>query len=85
MIYYASKRHLGAVNSKQFAYIGCMFRLYTERHLPGTANSVCQFKTPDCQHRLSLIKPQYHKDTCHRFNGIISQTMSVSIQHLDTA
>jgi len=40
MIYYTSKRQLGAVNSKQFTYIGCMFRLYTERHLPVSANSV---------------------------------------------
>jgi len=40
MIYYASKRQLGAVNSKQFAYIGCMFRLDIETHLPGTANSL---------------------------------------------
>jgi hypothetical protein len=85
MIYYASKRQLGAVSSKQFAYIGCMFRLCTERHLPGTASSVRQFKTPDCQHRLSLINPQFHKDTCQTFNGIISQAMSVSIQNLDIA
>jgi hypothetical protein len=40
MIYYTSKRWFSAINSKQFAYMSCIFWFCNQRHVPGTANFV---------------------------------------------